>query len=722
MAFFDEIGRKITMTGQSAVRKTKDAAEVIKLNTQITEEINVRDQKYAEIGKLYMQLHADDFEEPFAALAEAVISSEMKIADMKDQINNLRGVKNCPKCGAQIPMSSPFCSVCGQQVESKAVPSGFGAERCSMCGAELIPGMAFCTNCGTGTGAAANNTTAPISPVIADNQESMPVMPGEFGVEHDQRTCPMCGNLQKADLAFCTVCGSPMEDMSGNMQQTQGKAEPTFTGGEADGFSSDGNTKVCPDCGNVQSSNFAFCTVCGSLMDSFKNDTETVPAQQNTINPAGGNAADNRNDFGLRRCPSCGNLQDKSLMFCSSCGIQLDNQEITVKPTVSTTVQPPKQTTVPTPVQPPKQTAVPTPVQLPKQTTVPTPVQLPKQTTVPAPVQPPKQTTVPAPVQPIVPTPVQADIPPNTEMRRCPSCGNVQILDYVFCTNCGSITDVVRGGAPEQPSGPISLSKPADNTDKKNAPVSKVRRCPDCGNIQEKDIVFCTKCGYVTELVNADEVPSQEAAIKPEPPVPAPAVQPDAGGQQMNHANMQQIKPQLDPDKKRCPKCGNVQTVNFPFCTECGTDMSSAPQAELGSSLPNAAAPMNAAPAAQNNVMPAASSEDTASMMPNPDAGVPAVTPLLVRKLDNETFRITGATCKIGRDKGTNDYVVKNNKYIGHNHCHIINRKGEYFIIDDNSKNHTYVNGVMLVPNTGVKLSDGQIIKLANEEFEFKIL
>lgn len=58
---------------------------------------------------------------------------------------------------------------------------------------------------------------------------------------------------------------------------------------------------------------------------------------------------------------------------------------------------------------------------------------------------------------------------------------------------------------------------------------------------------------------------------------------------------------------------------------------------------------------------------------------------------------------------------------IGHCHCHIILRGGEYFILDDNSKNHTTVNGTVITPGTEVKIVRGQIIMLADEEFEFKL-
>jgi len=48
-------------------------------------------------------------------------------------------------------------------------------------------------------------------------------------------------------------------------------------------------------------------------------------------------------------------------------------------------------------------------------------------------------------------------------------------------------------------------------------------------------------------------------------------------------------------------------------------------------------------------------------------------------------------------------------------------RKGEYFLMDHKTTNHTYLNGEIIPGNNENKLSDGDKIKLANEEFEFKL-
>ena len=51
----------------------------------------------------------------------------------------------------------------------------------------------------------------------------------------------------------------------------------------------------------------------------------------------------------------------------------------------------------------------------------------------------------------------------------------------------------------------------------------------------------------------------------------------------------------------------------------------------------------------------------------------------------------------------------------------IIARGGRYFIVDLNSKNRTFVNGTPIPAQQETEIHDGDAIRLANEEFEFRI-
>lgn len=97
------------------------------------------------------------------------------------------------------------------------------------------------------------------------------------------------------------------------------------------------------------------------------------------------------------------------------------------------------------------------------------------------------------------------------------------------------------------------------------------------------------------------------------------------------------------------------------------------------------------------------------------------LTPYLIRKKNQEKILITKQVFRIGRDEEYNDYVIAENRYVGHSHCHILSREGEFFLIDDNSKNRSRINGQVITAGMEAKLVHGCLIKIADEEFEFRL-
>lgn len=83
--------------------------------------------------------------------------------------------------------------------------------------------------------------------------------------------------------------------------------------------------------------------------------------------------------------------------------------------------------------------------------------------------------------------------------------------------------------------------------------------------------------------------------------------------------------------------------------------------------------------------------------------------------VDKEIFRI-------GKEKSFVDYYISNNKAISRSHARLVNRKGEFYIVDTNSTNHTYLNGKMIPSNQEILVPNGATIVLGNEEFKFELL
>lgn len=70
--------------------------------------------------------------------------------------------------------------------------------------------------------------------------------------------------------------------------------------------------------------------------------------------------------------------------------------------------------------------------------------------------------------------------------------------------------------------------------------------------------------------------------------------------------------------------------------------------------------------------------------------------------------------------KENTDYVIHKN-VISRMHAKIKQENGKYFISDENSSNHTYVNGKQIAPYTNVPLSHGDRLRLADEEMTFLV-
>lgn len=97
------------------------------------------------------------------------------------------------------------------------------------------------------------------------------------------------------------------------------------------------------------------------------------------------------------------------------------------------------------------------------------------------------------------------------------------------------------------------------------------------------------------------------------------------------------------------------------------------------------------------------------------------IDPHLIRIKNNERIPLNKPVFRIGKERSYVDYFIGDNTAISRSHANIVNENGEFFVVDTNSTNHTYVNGGMIQSNVQTKLSHGTKIRLANEDFEFRM-
>ncbi|MDO5346010.1 MAG: zinc-ribbon domain-containing protein [Lachnospiraceae bacterium] len=274
MAFLDDWSRKIGHMGQSTIQKTKDAAGVARINSQIYEEEKKINNLYLEIGKRYVSLHAEDYEEAMEDPMQDVRAAFARIQEYREQIRQIKGVKLCEKCGAEIQEGALFCSNCGNRIVR---PEKDGADRCVKCGAALQPGTLFCTNCGTPVkemkeqeeAAAEEPKWSPegmfAEDAAEDPEESFAKEPSESPEEEAAQE-----KFGGSEEGFAKEPSESPEEEA--VQEEFGSpakpyAEPSAEEPAVKSVETP-SASVCPQCGAAVREGMNFCTNCGHRMKS----------------------------------------------------------------------------------------------------------------------------------------------------------------------------------------------------------------------------------------------------------------------------------------------------------------------------------------------------------------------------------------------------------------------------------------------------------------------
>ena len=150
MAFFEQLGKKLSDAGQGVAQQTKNFADVSRLNGTISDKERQITQLYQSIGQAYYQRHQNDGDLEFQSETEEIKKLLSEIAQHQEEIKRIKGVVKCPSCGADVPAQAAFCNSCGTKMASHVpVQTPAGETRtCSACGAVLTKDNLFCTHCG----------------------------------------------------------------------------------------------------------------------------------------------------------------------------------------------------------------------------------------------------------------------------------------------------------------------------------------------------------------------------------------------------------------------------------------------------------------------------------------------------------------------------------------------------------------------------------------------
>lgn len=95
--------------------------------------------------------------------------------------------------------------------------------------------------------------------------------------------------------------------------------------------------------------------------------------------------------------------------------------------------------------------------------------------------------------------------------------------------------------------------------------------------------------------------------------------------------------------------------------------------------------------------------------------------PYLRRLRTGEKIVIVRNEFVLGKEPSQTDYCITGNSAISRMHAIILQKGAGYAISDKNATNGTFVNGIKVVPFQKMEVKDGDMIRLADEDFEFRL-
>lgn len=111
---------KLNQMAQSAVSKSKEVAELAKLNLEISNLNQKIREIHTRVGAYVLEKGLLSEEGTIAEWAGKAADLKAEIEADQSRMNELKGVVICPGCGEAVPNTSRFCAKCGTAMVRKA--------------------------------------------------------------------------------------------------------------------------------------------------------------------------------------------------------------------------------------------------------------------------------------------------------------------------------------------------------------------------------------------------------------------------------------------------------------------------------------------------------------------------------------------------------------------------------------------------------------------------
>ena len=124
MGFFDDLSRKATETYKNTAEKTNKITKELKLKSLMNENKGKIEKIYADIGKKVYEKHVReeniDIKAELIEECSKIDALAKEIEDIRTEMLELKDLRICKKCGAEVALEAKFCSKCGCVQEAPA--------------------------------------------------------------------------------------------------------------------------------------------------------------------------------------------------------------------------------------------------------------------------------------------------------------------------------------------------------------------------------------------------------------------------------------------------------------------------------------------------------------------------------------------------------------------------------------------------------------------------
>jgi RNA polymerase subunit RPABC4/transcription elongation factor Spt4 len=141
MDFLKNVAKDVT-------KKSGKLVESTKLSAKIASEKAKLEKLYTELGEQVYNDYTsgEKFDGKYNQFFSDINLAKKEIDDLREDKADVKGVKTCNNCGAEIKQEAKFCTNCGAPQDQEETPPA--TKNCPNCGAELDIDAKFCPECG----------------------------------------------------------------------------------------------------------------------------------------------------------------------------------------------------------------------------------------------------------------------------------------------------------------------------------------------------------------------------------------------------------------------------------------------------------------------------------------------------------------------------------------------------------------------------------------------